>query len=58
MNYKEEIEEFVIEGFERIYPNPTSRKSFVLKNKKDNFITQPQKGFEYHRWASRSEAHV
>jgi hypothetical protein len=52
MNYKEEIEEFVIEGFERIYPNPTSRKSFVLKNKKDNFITQPQKGFEYHRWAS------
>lgn len=52
MNYKEEIEKFVIDGFEKNHSNPTYYKSFVLKNKKDNFITQPQKGFEYHRWAS------
>lgn len=52
MNYKKEIEKFVIDGFEKISPNPTYPKSFVLKNRKDNFVTEPQKGFEYHRWAS------
>jgi hypothetical protein len=52
MNYKEEIEKFVIKGFENIYPNPNYEKSFVLKNREDNFITQPKKGFGYHIWAS------
>jgi hypothetical protein len=52
MNYKEEIEKFVIDGFERINSNPTYYKSFILKNRKDNFVTEPQMGFEYHRWAS------
>jgi len=51
MNYKEEIEKFVIDGFEEINPNPTYSKPFVLKKRKDNFVTEPQKGFEYHRWA-------
>ena len=52
MNYKEEIEKFVIDGYEMINSDPAYIKPFVLKNKKDNFITEPQKDFEYHRWAS------
>jgi hypothetical protein len=38
MDYKEEIEKFVIDGYEKIYSHPTYHKSFVLKNKNDNFI--------------------
>lgn len=52
MNYKEEIEKYVIDGFVRINPNPTCYKSYILKNRKDNFVTEPQNGFEYHRWAN------
>lgn len=52
MSYKKEIEKFVIEGFEKVHPNPSYNNSFVLNNILDNFITQPKKDFAYHRWAS------
>lgn len=52
MSYKEKIEEFVIDGYEKINSHPVYNNSFVLKNRKDNFITEPHKGFKYHRWAS------
>jgi len=56
MNYKDEIIDFVVKGFKNIY-NPCSsltniNHSFVLKDKKNNFITLPPKDFKYHMWAS------
>jgi hypothetical protein len=53
MNYKEEIENFVIKGFKNNnIPLITDNKhNFVLENRTKNFITPPPKGFKYHRWA-------
>jgi hypothetical protein len=54
MNYKEEIEKFVIQGFEKVHPTlfeTHSGNNFLLKNRKENFITIPEYGFDYHRWA-------
>ncbi|MEZ7885616.1 MAG: hypothetical protein QMB39_10175 [Bacteroidales bacterium] len=53
MNYKEEIENFVVKGFKNNnIPLITDNKhNFVLKNRTKNFITAPPKGFKYHRWA-------
>ena len=53
MNFKEEIENFVIIGFNNNkFPLITDNKhNFVLKNKSENFITKPPKNFKYHRWA-------
>lgn len=53
MNYKEEIENFVVKGFKNNnIPLITDNKhNFVLKNRTKNFITTPPKGFKYHRWA-------
>lgn len=53
MNYKEEIENFVITGFKN---NSTplitdNNHNFVLQDKTENFITRPPKKFKYHRWA-------
>ena len=54
MNYNDEIVKFVIKGFK----NNNSQlitdgiHSFVLKDKKDNFISCPPKDFKYHKWAS------
>ena len=56
MSYKEEIEKFVIDGY-KYAPHSIStfetdgKHNFVLKNRKDNFITLPPKDFDYHRWA-------
>lgn len=54
MSYKKEIEEFVIKGFKKINTiqyEKISENEFLLKNKKENFISIPYKGFDYHRWA-------
>lgn len=47
------MKKFLIEGFKRTGKEFESNgiHSHVLKNKVDNFITPPKKGFEYHRWA-------
>ncbi|MEZ4978596.1 MAG: hypothetical protein R2772_04795 [Chitinophagales bacterium] len=52
MNYQEEIEDFVIRGFNKVNSEPGYLKSFVLKNKEDNFINKPSSDFDYHRWAN------
>lgn len=53
MTYKEEIEKFVIKGFKNVNDQliTDNKHSFVLKNKKDNFIFTPPKNFNYHIWA-------
>jgi len=55
MAYKEEIKKFVVDGYKYAHSISTfetdSKHNFVLKNRKDNFITLPPKGFKYHRWA-------
>ena len=53
MGYKEEIKKFVVDGYKYAHSISTfetdSKHNFVLKNRKDNFITLPPKGFKYHR---------
>lgn len=53
MNYKKEIENFVIIGFKNnnISLITNNKHSFVLQNTSENFITIPQRKFKYHRWA-------
>ncbi|WP_298286842.1 hypothetical protein [uncultured Lutibacter sp.] len=53
MNYKEEIENFVVIGFKKnnIQLITDNKHNFVLKNETENFITKPPKDFKYHRWA-------
>ncbi|MCL2247454.1 MAG: hypothetical protein FWC10_10185 [Lentimicrobiaceae bacterium] len=67
MNYREEIEKFVVDGYKNVctisylrecifnrskMPLETDGKhSFVLKNREDNFITTPEKNFKFHKWA-------
>ena len=54
MNYKNEIEKFVIKGYNNINTQliTYNKHDFVLKNRKVNFITTPPKDFKYHRWAA------
>jgi hypothetical protein len=54
MNYKDEIIEFVIRGFKNNKSQLITDDihSYVLNNKKDNFISSPPKNFKYHRWTS------
>lgn len=54
MNYKKEIEEFVIKGFKKV--NPVQyvtdyKNKFLLEKRENNFISIPYKGFDYHRWS-------
>lgn len=53
MNFKEEIENFVIIGFKNnnIPLITNSKHNFVLKCTTENFITLPPIYFKYHRWA-------
>jgi hypothetical protein len=54
MNYRDKIAEFVIEGFERVAPTvfeTDDKNKFLLKNRVNNFITEPKGKFDYHRWA-------
>ncbi|MWB96068.1 hypothetical protein GON26_17010 [Flavobacterium sp. GA093] len=49
MNYKDEIVEFVVNGYKNHYNQIiTENHRFVLKEKNDNFITLPPKDFKYH----------
>lgn len=54
MNYKKEIEEFVIKGLKKVntaqYVTDYKNK-FLLEKRENNFISIPYKGFNYHRWS-------
>jgi hypothetical protein len=54
MNFKNEIENFVINGFTKSgRPLITDNQHrFVLGDRKDNFFNTPAVGFPYHRWAA------
>ena len=53
MNYKEEIENFVVMGFKnnKIPLTTKAKYNSVLQNRAENFIIRPPKNFNYHRWA-------
>ncbi|NCO62434.1 MAG: hypothetical protein COW66_13225 [Flavobacteriaceae bacterium CG18_big_fil_WC_8_21_14_2_50_34_36] len=53
MNNNDTIIKFVIDGYENFKKTDILHdgRKFVLKNKTDNFISLPPKGFQYHRWA-------
>ncbi len=53
MDYKKEIENFVVVGFKNLnIPLITDgQHNFVLEDRTKNFITPPPKGFKYHKWA-------
>ncbi|MDR2963316.1 MAG: hypothetical protein LBU90_06775 [Bacteroidales bacterium] len=54
MTKKQEIEQFVIDGYKNISPQFVTDgvHNFVLKNRADNFILNTPDKFAYHRWAA------